>query len=449
MFSRYSVKKPYTVIVGVILVIVLGVISFQKMTTDLLPSMDLPYVVVFTSYVGATPEQVESEITRPMEASFATLTDMKKITSSSRDNVSVVTMQFNDGANMDTALIEISSRLDQLRGGWSDDVGAPVTMKLNPDMLPVAILSVTRDDMDILALSDYVEDKLVPAFESLNGVASASASGVIQQRVDITIEQSRIDVMNSAILEDVDAQLAEAERQLNDAQAQLSDGKNALARAKRQALKQIDDALNAIDQGSGQIAPAIEQLNEQREQLIAQRDQAEAALQALEGLMGMDDTQRGALLMMQQGLETLKDRLAALEAQLAQGTGDDTVDALRKELIAQRDALADQLEQQRSYLRDLGLLSPDALQKEIDRLLAGIKANEGALDDARAELQRLEAQRDDTQAAIDDLVRRIAEAAATAAPADSEAPVVTDAPVETEKPVETERPVVTDAPVET
>ncbi|MBR6890612.1 MAG: efflux RND transporter permease subunit, partial [Clostridia bacterium] len=347
MFSRYSVKKPYTVIVGVILVIVLGVISFQKMTTDLLPSMDLPYVVVFTSYVGATPEQVESEITRPMEASFATLTDMKKITSSSRDNVSVVTMQFNDGANMDTALIEISSRLDQLRGGWSDDVGAPVTMKLNPDMLPVAILSVTRDDMDILALSDYVEDKLVPAFESLNGVASASASGVIQQRVDITIEQSRIDVMNSAILEDVDAQLAEAERQLNDAQAQLSDGKNALARAKRQALKQIDDALNAIDQGSGQIAPAIEQLNEQREQLIAQRDQAEAALQALEGLMGMDDTQRGALLMMQQGLETLKDRLAALEAQLAQGTGDDTVDALRKELIAQRDALADQLEQQR------------------------------------------------------------------------------------------------------
>ena len=129
MFSKYSVKKPYTVIVGIILVIVLGVISFQHMTTDLLPSMNLPYVVVYTTYVGATPERVEDDITRPMEAAFATLTDVKKITSSSRDNVS-----------------------------WNDDVGAPVAMKLNPDMLPVAILSVTRDDMDILALSNYVED---------------------------------------------------------------------------------------------------------------------------------------------------------------------------------------------------------------------------------------------------------------------------------------------------
>ena len=136
MLSRLSVKKPYTVIVGIILVIVLGYISFQHMTTDLLPSMNLPYVVVYTTYPGATPEQVESGLTRPMEASFATLTDIKKITSQSRDNVSVVIMQFNDGANMDTALIELSAQLDQLSGGWDDAVGSPVAMKLNPDMLP-------------------------------------------------------------------------------------------------------------------------------------------------------------------------------------------------------------------------------------------------------------------------------------------------------------------------
>ena len=166
MLSKLSVKKPYTVIVGIILVIVLGVISFQHMSTDLLPSMNLPYVVVYTTYPGATPEQVEGEVTRPMEAAFATLTDVKKLTSQSRDNVSVVIMQFNDGANMDTALIEISAQLDQLKGTWADDVGAPVALKLNPDMLPVAILSVTRDDMDILALSDYVTDELVPAFEA-------------------------------------------------------------------------------------------------------------------------------------------------------------------------------------------------------------------------------------------------------------------------------------------
>ena len=204
MLSKLSVKKPYTVIVGIILVIVLGVIAFQKMSTDLLPSMNLPYVVVYTPFPGATPERVEDVIVRPMEASFATLTDIKKLTSQSRDNVGVVIMQFNDGANMDTALIEISSRLDQLKGDFDDDVGSPVTMKLNPDMLPVAILSVTREDMDILELSDYVNDELVPTFEGLNGVASANVSGAITQEIDVTIEQSRIDVVNSAILKDID-----------------------------------------------------------------------------------------------------------------------------------------------------------------------------------------------------------------------------------------------------
>ena len=269
MFSRYSVKKPYTVIVGIILVIVLGVISFQHMTTDLLPSMNLPYVVVYTPYVGATPEQVEDDLTRPMEAAFATLNDVKKITSSSRDNVSVVIMQFNDGANMDTALIEISSRLDQLRSDWNDDVGAPVAMKLNPDMLPVAILSVTRDDMDILALSNYVEDELVPAFEALNGVASAEASGVIEQRIDVTIEQSRIDVLNAAILKDVNEELSDVEKKLNDAQAQLSDGKGKLSRAKKKAMQQLDQAEAQLDQAEAQVGPAIEKLTQQRAEAAA------------------------------------------------------------------------------------------------------------------------------------------------------------------------------------
>ena len=96
MLGKYSVKKPYTVVVGVILVIVLGVISFTNMTTDLLPNMDFPYVIVYTTYVGATPEQVEDEVTRPMEAAFATLTDINEITSTSSDNLSLVVLEFND-----------------------------------------------------------------------------------------------------------------------------------------------------------------------------------------------------------------------------------------------------------------------------------------------------------------------------------------------------------------
>ena len=411
MLSKYSVKKPYTVIVGIILVVVLGYISFQNMTTDLLPSMNLPYVVVYTTYVGATPEQVETDVTRPMEAAFATLTDVKKITSSSRDNVSVVIMQFNDGANMDTALIELSSRLDQLRGGWDDAIGAPVAMKLNPDMLPVAILSVSRDDMDIIALSDYVEDELIPSFESLNGVASATASGLIEQRVDVVIEQKRIDVLNSAILEEVDSELADVERQLDDAQAQLSDGKRQLARARQQVYRQIDDALTAINEGADKIEPAIQQLQSQRDELARQRDQLNQAIQAMESLKDMTPLQRAALKTARQKLADLKSQLGTLQQKLQEaednGIPTDAIDATRSDIQNQIQELTAQRDAQQQYLNDLDLLDADALRGEVAALESAVDADRADLDSAKARLSELEGQRQSLQSQIADLQRQI------------------------------------------
>ena len=233
MLAKLSVKKPYTVIVGILLVIALGVISFMNMTTDLLPSMDLPYVIVYTTCTGSTPEQVESDVTRPLEAAFNTLTDIKAVTSTSSENISMVVMEFASGADMNTAMIQISSVVDQLSGGWGDEVGTPVIMKLNPDMLPVTVSTVSLEGADLLELSDYVEDELLPAYEAVDGVARVTASGVLTQQVDINIEQSRIDALNSAILKEVDENLAEVEQELRDAQSQISSGKSQLARARR------------------------------------------------------------------------------------------------------------------------------------------------------------------------------------------------------------------------
>jgi hypothetical protein len=153
------------------------------MTTDLLPSMNFPYVIVYTTYIGATPEQVESEVTRPMESAFATLTDIKNINSQSSDNLSLVIMEFNDTADMNTAMIEINSEITTLSAGWSDSVSAPAIMKINPDMLPVSIVSVAREGMDIYELSEYVENELIPEYEAINGVASVTASGLISQQI--------------------------------------------------------------------------------------------------------------------------------------------------------------------------------------------------------------------------------------------------------------------------
>ena len=82
MFSKFSVRKPYTVIVGVILVIILGIVSFSKMTTDLLPSMELPYALVMTTYQGASPEEVETTVTKPVEQAMATISNIKQVASS-------------------------------------------------------------------------------------------------------------------------------------------------------------------------------------------------------------------------------------------------------------------------------------------------------------------------------------------------------------------------------
>ena len=317
MLGKYSVKKPYTVAVGVILVIILGVISFTNMTTDLLPSMNFPYVIVYTTYIGATPEQVESEVTRPMESAFATLTDVKQISSTSSDNLSLVVLEFNDTADLNTAMIEINSEITTLSATWSDSVGAPAIMKINPDMLPVSIVSVSVDDMDILELSEYVENTLIPEYESINGVASVSASGLITQEVDVTIEQDRIDVLNNAILRDIDAELADAEQQLNDAQAQISDGKNQLARARRSALAQLDEAQSQLDNGEAQLATAIEQLTAQRDELQTQLDQVNAALEQMEGLVNLTDEQKALLRALEAQMGNLRAEKQRLEEQLA------------------------------------------------------------------------------------------------------------------------------------
>ena len=102
MFSKFSVKKPLTVLVGVVIALVLGVVAFTRMTPDLLPNINLPYAVIITAYPGATPEQVEQEVTRPIEQAMATLDHVEEITSVSRENSSQVMLQLTDDANMDT-----------------------------------------------------------------------------------------------------------------------------------------------------------------------------------------------------------------------------------------------------------------------------------------------------------------------------------------------------------
>ncbi|MEF9973381.1 MAG: efflux RND transporter permease subunit [Clostridia bacterium] len=316
VFSKISVKKPYTVIVGIILVLVLGGISFMNLTTDLLPSMNLPYVVVYTSYIGASPESVESTVTKPLEAAMSTVGELKNISSTSGENVSTITLQFNDNANMDTAMIELNAKIDLVKPNWPDEVGAPVMMKLNPDMLPVMVASVDRDDMDVIGLSGYVDDTLLSQLEGIDGVASVTANGLIEEEVTVTIEQSLIDQINSKILKEVDAELYKVELKLIDGENKLLDAKKMLDRKGKAGLNQIDDGLKQLEEGQGKLGPAISQLGEKKQQLVQQLAQAQAAIPALKAGIAqmsasrMSDADRRTL-------EELSGRIAQYEAQVA------------------------------------------------------------------------------------------------------------------------------------
>ena len=192
--SGFSVKKPYTVLVGVVLAIVLGVVSFMKTTTDLLPNISLPYVIVVTTYPGASPETVETVVTQPVEAGMATVSNIESIQSVSSENYSMVILEFAQSTNMDSVSLEIREKLDQIKAYWDDTVGNPMIMKLNPNMLPVMIAAVGVDGMDNAQISSYVRDQLMPELESIEGVASASATGLLEKSVHVMIRQEKVEM---------------------------------------------------------------------------------------------------------------------------------------------------------------------------------------------------------------------------------------------------------------
>lgn len=248
MISKYSVKKPFTVLVGVLLIIVLGVVSLSRMTTDLLPDMSFQYALIITTDVGASPEKVESEITAPIEAAMATTSNIKNVSSISYDSYSIVTCEYEQSANMDSVVIEIQQELDQISGQWGDSVGTPMIMKINPDMLPVLTAAADYEGMTAGELSDYVDRELIPVIESLEGVASVSASGQIEERVEVTLNESKIKKLNKKIRKAINRQFRDAQNELDDASAKVDDGKQAITSGKSQLSNAIDKVIGQRDE---------------------------------------------------------------------------------------------------------------------------------------------------------------------------------------------------------
>ena len=233
--AKFSVKRPLTVFVVVLAVVVLGIVAYLRMTPDLLPNMDFPYVVIVTADPGASPEAVEEEITRPMEQSMATLDQIKEVTSTSQNSVSMVMLEFEDGVNMDTISVDIQQKISVLEGQWSDMVGTPYVLKINPSMIPVMVAAVSREGSDVYALSDLVTDELTGKLEGVSGVASVTVSGALTRQAHVILDQAKMEALSAKLADAVKTQLKKAEGKLYAAKQQVEDGEKALSDAKRAA----------------------------------------------------------------------------------------------------------------------------------------------------------------------------------------------------------------------
>ncbi len=239
MLSKFSVKKPYTVLVAVIAVIVIGVVAISRMTMDLLPNMTLPYVLVITTDPGASPTEVESQVTAPIEATLATTSNLKNIQSVSYNSYSTVILEYEQTSNMDSTMIEIQQGLDQVKGSLPDAAGTPMVIQINPNMIPIMVAAVTVEGEDSIRTADYVTSDVIPQLEGVEGVASVNASGGVTETIQVTLNQDKIDKLNKRISKAIDEQFKDAEAELKQNKQKLEDGKSELESGKQQAANQL------------------------------------------------------------------------------------------------------------------------------------------------------------------------------------------------------------------
>ena len=271
MFSEYSIKKPYTVLVAVIMIIVLGIVSFTGMTTDLLPNIELPFIVVFTAYPGASPEKIETTVTRPLEAALGTVNGLNEIESTSNENTSIIFMEFVQGTNMDTAVIELSNSIDMVSSQLDSGAAKPILMRLSPDMMPIMVATVFMEGKDVAEISEFVSDTLIADFERVIGVASVEPSGLLEEEIRISLDPEKIDELNEKVIKELDRTMDETEAELRKAQAEL-------ARARETLEKETADQKGNLADASVQLSNVIANLNA----LLAEETLAKARKSALE-----------------------------------------------------------------------------------------------------------------------------------------------------------------------
>ena len=347
MFPRFSVKRPYTVIVGVIMILILGYVSVTDMTADLLPSIELPYSIVTTVFAGASPEEVETAVTRPVESAMATVSNIKSINSVSSENLSMVILEFEEAANMDSVNLEMREKLDQTAAGWEDGIGNPMIININPDMLPVMVAAVSRESYTGARLNDYVKDDILAELESIEGVASVSASGGVTETIEVTISGQKLADTNAKVRQVISDKFTDAREELD------------------KAREEIEDGIKKVEAGEIEVEEALKKLSDGNSELAKKMAQARAEVDSKKSELANAKLQLTVKL---SELQTQKAELQQTQTTLTQIKG--ARDTLLKQIKDTERSLKDLEELIRAYNK-----AKDAMQG-YEKAIAEIEANE-------------------------------------------------------------------------
>ena len=196
--SSKAVAKPTTILIIFIVLTALGLYSTSKLPIDLYPDLEIPYIIVSTSYPNAGPEEVENSITRTLESSLSGITGLKTLVSTSSSGSSMVMLELNYGTNLDSATNEIRDRLDLVKDYLPEDATSPTIIKMDPSMLPIMSLTLTGNRTPE-ELRQYAEDVVQPRLEQIDGIASANISGGREKAIVIEIPRDRLEAYSLTI----------------------------------------------------------------------------------------------------------------------------------------------------------------------------------------------------------------------------------------------------------
>ena len=407
--TKFSVKKPYTIYVIVVAIIVFGIISYVRMTPDLMPNMDYPYVIVVTTYPGAAPEEVEAVVTKPMEQVMATLNDIKSLQSTSSENFSMVLLEFEQETNMDSAMVDILQAVQRLTGFWDDTVDTPSIIRINPNMIPVMVAAVDSTDMDRYALARFAQNTLIPALEGTTGLASVSAGGLVERTLTVRVTDEKLDATNLRVAEAIDRSLDEAREQLDEAQQEIDDARAAV----NAGTAQLQHAPSAVTGGLRDQADELSEMMEGFQEIAAEMATAQAARLTLEAQLQQaeaDEAQQRAQ------LAATDNELASLRADrdlFGQVMGEpyDSMDgstSLRDESLGLGEDTIAALEGRGCYTLEAARLQYSLVDAQISVLQAEREARAASVEVAAAQTEALRQQ----LAEMDELIAQLENASA-------------------------------------